>query len=960
METDRTLAATSVLEDRVRASSAAELKKDWSVERLLALARNEGLPSTRARRFGCPARCSDAGDTVAVTDSSNGALWNCHRCGIGGSVVDLLQRTRGIDVAGALRELEQLSNVVPIQPVLEREKPDAPALWQKLATSDEASEAYLAGRGLAGAPARFNVGASGNRWLDLRARDGYRLALALFDVTGAIVSLQLRSVVAGVVAKDAKRSLAGVTYPKEGVAMGDVGRARIAERVYLAEGIADTLALQLAGVPVIGAPGVDQLKRLQAFLGKVDGREIVLCPQNDAHAKSQQAFAQLAGKLADQGARVLELATPAPHKDPADWLKAIGREAFAAAAMNDPRARAREPGSDDDVEDEEGTTPEVADVLCQLADAKSAGQLSHEFWCELIDRAALGPADEKRIVDHLGDHLLGVGRRAVAAELRAHRERLGAKDEVEHLESAAHGRKIVEWTPTDLNVVAREIEGELIAGRRVYQVDDAFFTVREDVLPGTRHVDAAARAAGERLPAPQQMLLVPMNREHLVLAVDEAVLFSRFDKRKSAAAAVEQPEKFAKLLLNLPGKRVPRIGGLVSHPLVLSSGRLLEQPGLDSESGLYLSADCSLQLGNRRPSVEEARAAAQRIRELLLADVLLRDAKADGSAFIAALLLGVARKTLDQAAAILVNATIQGSGKTALARILHVVLTGRDMPVSRMSPDATEFKKALFATLVRSPAMACFDNIPDGATLDEASIGPLAGVLTSPVYTDRILGLTAETSVRTNVLFVFTGNNVSVGTDFVRRFLQIDLHAAQANPERRTFQHADLVAYVRAVRAEVLACVLTIQLAWFATGCPRAGDSVGLGEDFDRLVTWPLAFVGEGNLSEKFNQVKDASPEEQGKLELLVALERWQKACAADEGWTAGQICREVGPAVRVGELDLVRQDLIEALGSQRAATSAAVFGKRLAPLLDNPPRQGLALRSRTLHGRVFYSVEVR
>ncbi len=328
-----------------------DLKRDWTCERLLALARSEGLPSTRARRFGCPARCSDSGDTVAVSETTSGALWNCHRCGIGGSVIDLLQHTRGLDVAGALRELGPLSNVVPMRPPAPaRETPDAAQLWETLALTDLAGVDYLRSRGLDGAPAvRFNIGNSGNRWLDQRAREGYRLALALFGVDGSIVSLQLRSVVVGVPAKDAKRSLAGVTYPKEGVAMGDVGWARTAERVYLAEGIADTLALQLAGVPVIGAPGVDQLKRLLNFLGDVDGREVVLCPQNDPHEKSQSAFASLAGKLADQGARVLELLTPAPHKDPADWLKAIGRAAFAAAVAQAPRSRerAREPDSDD-------------------------------------------------------------------------------------------------------------------------------------------------------------------------------------------------------------------------------------------------------------------------------------------------------------------------------------------------------------------------------------------------------------------------------------------------------------------------------------------------------------------------------------------------------------------------------------------------------------------------------------
>jgi hypothetical protein len=338
----------------------SDLKRNWSAERLIEFAKSEGLASSRARRFACPARCSEAGDSASVSDNDGGAVWNCHRCCAGGSVVDLIMHVRRLDVPGALRELEQIcnANVVPLRPPgPPRDAPDAAALWRELSTRDVAGEAYLVSRGLAGAPVRFNTGASSSKWLCHRARDGYRLALPLFDTQGAIVSLQLRSVVAGVPGKDAKRSLAGVTYPRDGVAMGDVGRARTDPRVYLAEGIADTLALQLAGVAVVGAPGCDQLKRLAAFLGNAKGREVVLCPQNDPApapgkkgSQSQTAFSRLAGKLRAAGAIVLRLTTPAPHKDPADWRLEVGPEAFAAAVLSGPAELPREPGADDDDE----------------------------------------------------------------------------------------------------------------------------------------------------------------------------------------------------------------------------------------------------------------------------------------------------------------------------------------------------------------------------------------------------------------------------------------------------------------------------------------------------------------------------------------------------------------------------------------------------------------------------------
>jgi hypothetical protein len=335
-------------------NDAHDLKRNWSVERLLALALNEGLISSRARRCSCPARCSEAGDSCAISDSDHGALWSCHRCGAGGSVIDLLVKVRRIDTAAALAALEELSNVIPMRPTAQQLGPDAAELWRGLALSDPAGEEYLKSRGLWPASSvRFNVGTSTSSWMNHRARDGYRIALALYGTDGNVASIQLRSVVVGVPSKDAKRSLARCPYPAGGVALGDVGRARTAPRVYLAEGIADTLALQLAGMPTIGAPGVDQVKWLPGFIGDAAKREVVLCPQNDsakAKLSSAASFTSLAGKLRALGATVLKLETPPVWKDPADWLKDLGAAAFTAGVSNVVPwpEDTREPGADDD------------------------------------------------------------------------------------------------------------------------------------------------------------------------------------------------------------------------------------------------------------------------------------------------------------------------------------------------------------------------------------------------------------------------------------------------------------------------------------------------------------------------------------------------------------------------------------------------------------------------------------
>src|SRR5882724_999708 len=149
------------------------------------------------------------------------------------------------------------------------------------------------------------------------------------------------------------------------------------------------------------------------------------------------------------------------------------------------------------------------------------------------------------------------------------------------------------------------------------------------------------------------------------------------------------------------GKQAPEIGGLTQHPLFTPEGRLIDSQGYDPSSHLYLAlGGWPFPEVKARPSKDDAVKAARRLRALLFgAELLLRDQKTDGAALLALYLTGVGRKVMEQAPAGLVNATLQGTGKTTVARILHVVLTGREMAVQVASKDEAERRKAMFSTL---------------------------------------------------------------------------------------------------------------------------------------------------------------------------------------------------------------------------------------------------------------------
>jgi putative DNA primase/helicase len=360
-------------------SDLRELKQRFDKVRLLALAETEGL-TVRGGKMTCPRRCSDAPDSASVSERDGTALWHCHRCDQGGDVFSLLGYTRGVaDFKEQLRVVEQIAGL-PAAPARRRGPPPAPPiahLWDACAGDDPAVRSYLASRGLEAALdrglCRCSVGRASWYWLDRKASEGYRLAMALRDREGRLVSLSVRAVVP--LEAKAKRMLNCASIPSADTAFGDVASARTAPRVYLSEGIADTLALQLAGVVAVGAPGVDSISALPRFCGELRGREVVLCPQNDpdgsrASARAALLFAAAADALRVAGARVLLLRTPDAHKDPAEWLQAAGLDAFTAAVRDSPAedlelqpAAAADPSPASSGSGALDTAPQLAEII---------------------------------------------------------------------------------------------------------------------------------------------------------------------------------------------------------------------------------------------------------------------------------------------------------------------------------------------------------------------------------------------------------------------------------------------------------------------------------------------------------------------------------------------------------------------------------------------------------------------
>lgn len=182
----------------------------------------------------------------------------CHGCAAKGDALDFLRLVDGLTLEEALERLDQGTtaanrsrgnDLTGRAPVSTEPSRDAAALWACLPLRDDVGDLYLAGRGLLYRDpdvVRFNVGASGDWWLDERAREGFRVAFAVRNALGQVQTLSLRRVSEE---EPKKLSLAGC--PTSGAAIVSPGIEQLAGGD--AEFAADRVLVLEGGTSWLGA-----------------------------------------------------------------------------------------------------------------------------------------------------------------------------------------------------------------------------------------------------------------------------------------------------------------------------------------------------------------------------------------------------------------------------------------------------------------------------------------------------------------------------------------------------------------------------------------------------------------------------------------------------------------------------------------------------------------------------------
>lgn len=284
--------------------------------------------------------------------------------------------------------------------------------------------------------------------------------------------------------------------------------------------------------------------------------------------------------------------------------------------------------------------------------------------------------------------------------------------------------------------------------------------------------------------------------------------------------------------------------GVISAPTMRLDGSVLQTPGYDEASGLLLWPSASFFEVPDEPTIDDARAAAEQILDVVCDFPFRRPA--DRSAWLAGLLTLLARYTIDGPCPLfLIDANTRGSGKSRLVDAASICAHGIKAARSSISSHEEEMRKQITSLLAEGSPSALFDNVRSGAKLGGPAFDAL---LTSDVWKDRVLGRTLTLTLPALTVWWATGNNVQLVGDLSRRTLHIRLESPLEDPENRSdFKHGAgdaLLRYIDERRRFLVTQGLTILRAHCVAGRPDMGARWGSYESWSKIVVGAIRWLG--------------------------------------------------------------------------------------------------------------------
>lgn len=424
--------------------------------------------------------------------------------------------------------------------------------------------------------------------------------------------------------------------------------------------------------------------------------------------------------------------------------------------------------------------------------------------------------------------------------------------------------------------------------------------------------------------------LLPAPRLREVLA--ERVKYTRQRQTEGGVSNVAVPpprDVVEALMARGEWAFVRPLAGIAECPCIRPDGTVLDVPGYDAGTHLLYEPSAEVTV-SMVPTEADARSAVAELLELV-ADFPFAS-PAHQSAWLAGLLSLLARPAIDgPCPLLLIDASERGSGKTLLADIIGLIVSGRTLPRRTMPEKPEEWKKSLLAIAIAADPVILIDNVTRQLRSDA-----LDAVLTGTSYRERLLGKNEELTLDVRTLFIVTANNASLSPDLVRRSVHARLEANTERPESRSgFAYPDIRAHILEHRGKYLRAGLTVLRAYFVAGCPDMKlRPMGSFEAWSKVIRNALVWAGQPDPLETQEALRETSDPEQEGLEQLLAA--WN-VVYGEKGVTVRNLLADLADPADPRERELL--------------TAISVFCDTEPGKLPSPKRLGNKLR--TLRGRI-------
>lgn len=300
-----------------------------------------------------------------------------------------------------------------------------------------------------------------------------------------------------------------------------------------------------------------------------------------------------------------------------------------------------------------------------------------------------------------------------------------------------------------------------------------------------------------------------------------------------------------------PDQQIPPIEAITRAPVLTPGGTISTAPGYCPLSRFYIAT---------RDQWPEWTGTPQSAAQFLLDDVLADfpfAGDSDRAHALALMLLPIVRATIDGPTPLhLIDAPVQGTGKSLLGKVCLMPTCGDKIGATTGTRDEEEWRKKIASALLEGRTYVFLDNLSRKVDSDS-----LAGVLTSTEWNDRALSTMTNINVPVRCAWVATANNAELSRDILRRTAWIRLDAGVERPEdRKNFRHPNIEPWVSENRPRIISALCAMVRAWSENGMPvYQGRYLGSFEEWSKTIGGILYASGVNGFLGNIDQLRAAA-----------------------------------------------------------------------------------------------------